>query len=55
MSRKSPEQRVAAVDGLRLAGAKVTEHLEKFAGDRDKAVAPAAARALAELRSASDE
>lgn len=47
LARRSQATRLAAVEGLRLAGAAARASLEKLAGDSDKAVREAAAKALA--------
>jgi HEAT repeat protein len=47
IARRSQATRLAAVEGLRLAGAAARTSLEKLATDNDKAVREAAAKALA--------
>lgn len=47
IARRSQATRLAAVEGLRLAGAAARSSLEKLATDSDKAVREAAAKALA--------
>jgi HEAT repeat protein len=51
LGRKSTEQRVAAINGLKEADdPRMAEKLARFVADKDKAVRDAAAQAISELR-----